>query len=106
MAERAVAPYVRDDVHNLLLDHQRTAERVSALEHQMAEVLAQLHHCVERIDGFEAHLPTLLNAINSSNATARLLMREIGEAQSQIAAQAEKLHELHYGGDAKQPVEP
>lgn len=80
MAERAVAPYVRDDVHNLLLDHQRTAERVSELEHQMA-----------RLERIEAHMPTLLNAISSANGTTRLLMREVGEAQSLFAAQAEKV---------------
>jgi hypothetical protein len=84
-----VAPYVRDDVHHLLLDHQRTAERVFELEHLIAETRTQLAQSLERLERVETHLPTLLNAISSVNGFARLSMREIGELRSLVAAQAE-----------------
>jgi hypothetical protein len=93
IAERAIAPSVRDDVHRLLLDHQRTAERVSDLEHQLAEAVSRLNQSIERIDQFEQHLPTILNSISSTNGTARVLMREVGELQALFAAQREEIIE-------------
>jgi len=88
VAERAIAPYVRDDVHQLLLDHQRTAERVSDLESQIAETLSVLARSIERIDRVETHLPTVLNSIDSTNSTTRLLMREADELKALIATQS------------------
>ena len=124
-----MAPYLRDDVHRLLLDHQRTAERVSDLEQQMGEARSQL-------DRYEEHLPTILNSISSTNGTARLLMREVGELQARFASdsvgprierlrsellphietigfllrrvetvRAEMLHELRYGPANKEIIE-
>ena len=89
VAERAVAPYVRDDLHRLLLDHQRTAERVADLERQMAEARARVANAHDRLDRFDEYLPTLLNAITSANGTARLVMREIGEVRSTHADREE-----------------
>ena len=75
IAERTVAPYLRADVHQLGLDHAQTVQRLSALE-QKVQVL------VNAVSALESHQPTILNAIASTNGTARLLARELNELRN------------------------
>lgn len=76
LAERSVAPYLRSDLHQLGLDHGLTVERLSDLERKvdrLEQLLTLLHASVQALD---LHQPAVLNAIASTNGTARLLTRE------------------------------
>jgi len=99
VVERAVAPYLRADLHSL---HNTTLE----LNHRLTAVEAA-------ISGIERHLPDVLNAITSTNGTTRVLRREFDEIlREQVAphvatiayllqrvetVRAEFMHELRYG---------
>ena len=94
VAERAVAPYLRHDVHSLNLDHVALAQRIEGLEQVVAETdartsgqIAGMAHAIEQI---ERHQPAVLNAIASVNGTTRILRREF-EAVAQLATEIERL---------------
>ena len=55
-AERVVAPYLRADLHSLLLEHRSAAEK---------------------LDTIDLHFPAVLNAIASVNGSSRLLARDM-----------------------------
>ena len=82
VAERAVAPYLRDDLHSLHLDHIALVQRIENLERIAADttleerVSAQLTRMGNTIDEIERHQPAVLNAIASVNGTVRILRRE------------------------------
>ena len=82
VAERAVAPYLRADLtalHRQLLD---TVERLDAVEAQLRELSAT-------VGAIEQHQPAVLNAIASTNGTARILRRELEIVQQHVTALAE-----------------
>lgn len=99
VSERAVAPYLRADLHQLSLDQVKLAQRLSELE--------GLVH---------VNQPELLNAIASSGGTARTLVRAIESGDAAVRAEMrphieaiayilrrvetlrmEMMHELRYG---------
>ena len=71
VAERAVAPYLRADLHSLHQDLVEVAERLNRLEH--------------RLDAIEEHMPGVLNAIVSTNGNARLAQREMTALRDEVA---------------------
>ena len=91
LAERAVAPYLRDDVHSLHLDHIALVQRMENLERIAADtsleqrVDAHLARMLHTIADIERHQPAVLNAIASVNGTVRILRREF-EAVAQLGA--------------------
>jgi hypothetical protein len=84
IAERSVAPYLRADVHQLALDHASAMERLTSLELK-ADGLLQ---------GLDAHMPAVLNAIASSNGTARLLARETQGLRQRIDDVGQRIHDV------------
>ncbi len=114
VTERVVAPFLRADLHQLNLDHRQTAERVTTLE--------------QKVESMMGSQPSVLNAISSTNGTARLLAREIAAGDEAIRAELqthvgtiswllqrvetvrlEMMHELRYGaarGSEQASVEP
>src|SRR4051812_4059236 len=81
VTERAVAPYLRADVHQLGLDHSLTVGRLSALE-------LKVQALVDSVAAIELHQPTILNSIASTNGTARLLARQVSELHDVVKAQS------------------
>jgi uncharacterized protein (DUF3084 family) len=82
VAERAVAPYLRADLaalHNQLLD---TIARLDAVE-------AQLRELSTTVGAIEQHQPAVLNAIASTNGTARILRRELETVRQHVTELAE-----------------
>lgn len=88
LAERSVAPYVRDQVSRLGVDHGLTVERLGSLEIKVDGILGQLRDLEGRIQGLERHMPPVLNAISSANGEARLLARRFAEVESQVGSLA------------------
>lgn len=89
VAERAVAPQVRADVHQLGLDNIAVDRRLSALERRVADLIltvAHLDHRVteltERTGAVEAAAPALHNAMDSAHETARRLARELDDLRA------------------------
>ena len=84
VAERTVAPYLRADLtalHRQLLD---TIERLDAVE-------AQLRELSTTVRAIEQHQPAVLNAISSTNGTARILRRELEIVREHVTALAEPI---------------
>lgn len=110
--KRAVRRAARPVVHPLIEPFFRRVEgRVGPVDHRLAEAEARISALagdaiveegpVDRITRMERelaalrpaaaiadHLPALLNAISTQNATARLLRRELDELQARVAALA------------------
>lgn len=78
ITERAVAPYLRADLHSLHLDLISLAERLTALE----DANRALSTAVADI---ETHMPPVLNAIASTNGTARILRRDFDRLHTDVA---------------------
>ncbi len=85
VAERAVAPYLRADLHALGLEHTATTARLADLEQKVEHLVLVVRGDGERLNGIEQHMPTVLNAIASSNGTARLLARDVGDLRRELA---------------------
>ena len=109
VTERAVAPYLRHDVHSLHLDHIALVHRIENLERIAAEAAgaaavtrveealrAQIASLAHTIDQIERHQPAVLNAIASVNGTVRILRREF-EAVAQLAGVTEEASALMLG---------
>ena len=79
VAERALAPYLRDDLN-------ATLARTVDLQSQISEMRLKL----ERI---ERHQPTVLNAISTSNGASRLLRRDLVDTEARLMAQVVVLRE-------------
>jgi hypothetical protein len=82
VAERAVAPYLRADLSSLHLQLLETIERLDAVE-------AQLRELNTTVGAIEQHQPAVLNAIASTNGTARILRRELESVREQVTALGE-----------------
>ena len=72
VTERAVAPYLRADLHSLHQDLVAAVERIHAVE--------------QRLDAIEEHMPAVLNAIVSTNGNARLTQRELTGLRDEVGA--------------------
>jgi hypothetical protein len=102
VAERAVAPYLRHDVHSLHLDHVALVRRIENLERVVADtgveerLSAQIAGMAHAIDQIERHQPAVLNAIASVNGTVRILRREF-EAVAQLAGVTDEASALMSG---------
>ena len=82
VAERAVAPYLRADLtslHRQLLD---MIERLDAVETQLRELSST-------VEAIEQYQPAVLNAISSTNGTARVLRRELETVRQHVTALAQ-----------------
>lgn len=88
VAERSVAPYLRHDLHLLGVDHGLTVQRLAALELKVAALDALVsptqNAISDRLRGLEVHLPTVLNAISSTNGTSRQLARRNAELEDRL----------------------
>lgn len=85
LTERAVAPYLREDLYSL---HQGLLDTVRRLEVQEQHLAAEvLHNTATRdaVTDIERHMPSVLNAIASTNGTTRLLRREFELVRDDIA---------------------
>jgi molybdopterin-biosynthesis enzyme MoeA-like protein len=82
VAERAVAPYLRADLTSLHQQLLATIERLDAVE-------AQLRELVATVGAIEQYQPAVLNAISSTNGTARVLRRELEAVRQHVTALAE-----------------
>src|SRR5688500_17027823 len=100
VAERAVAPYLRADVHSLNLDHVSLVQRIENLERVLADtdarISSQIAGMAHAIDEIERHQPAVLNAITSVNGTVRILRREF-EAVAQLADTSSQASALMLG---------
>ena len=77
VAERAVAPYLRDDLAATLV--------------RMVELEARVTDLQLKLDGVERHQPTILNAISTANGASRMLRREFTESEQRLIANDEAL---------------
>jgi phage shock protein A len=71
VTERAVAPYLRADLHSLHSDLVDALERIGRIE--------------QRLDAIDEHMPAVLNAIVSTKGNARLTQREMTALRAEIA---------------------
>jgi chromosome segregation ATPase len=84
IAERAVAPYLRADLTSLHEELLATIERLDAVE-------AQLRELVTTVGAIEQYQPAVLNAIASTNGTARVLRRELESMRQDVTALAQPI---------------
>ena len=84
LAERSVAPYLRDDLHRLALDHGLTVDRLSDLERKVENLVGVFSSMSSVVASIETHQPAILNAISSTNGATRLLARETGAVRDLI----------------------
>jgi ABC-type transporter Mla subunit MlaD len=84
VAERAVAPYLRADLTSLHQQLLATIERLDAVE-------AQLRELVTTVGAIEQYQPAVLNAIASTNGTARVLRRELESVRQDVTALAQPI---------------
>jgi hypothetical protein len=88
VAERAVAPYLRADLTSL---HQTILEH----NHRLVDVEQKVNVAAGVIRDVERHQPAVLNAIASTNGTARLLRRELEDVRAVLTAEGEDLRAIH-----------
>ena len=79
VVERAVAPYLRDDM-------AATLDRTADLQDQISETRL-------RFERLERHQPTVLNAISTANGASRLLRREVVATEARLMAEVADLRE-------------
>lgn len=72
VAERAIAPHLRADVHDLRVE----VGQLAGANHDLA---ARHHRTATTVEQIELHQPAVLNAIASTNGTTRLLRRELDD---------------------------
>jgi hypothetical protein len=87
VTERVVAPYLRADLmslHETLLQHN----------HRLVHAEELLHSTAAATSDIERHQPAVLNAIASSNGTARLLRREQADLHELVSRQHTEICEL------------
>jgi hypothetical protein len=87
VTERAVAPYLRADLtslHETQLQHNHRLVHAEELLHSTAAATADI----------ERHQPAVLNAIASSNGTARLLRREQAELDDLVRRELAEIRDL------------
>ena len=84
LAERSVAPYLRNDLHRLALDHGLTVDRLSDLERKVENLVGVFSSMSSVVASIETHQPAILNAISSTNGATRLLARETGAVRDLI----------------------
>jgi hypothetical protein len=77
ITERVFAPYLRADLEALHATLITTGARLDMVE-------ARLDGLTVGLDSIEAHQPAVLNAISSTNGTARLLRREFDALSDEI----------------------
>jgi predicted SAM-dependent methyltransferase len=94
LAERSVTPHLREQVHQLGIDHGLTVERLAALEQKVDIAVSSLAALAARLDVVETHQPAILNAISSSNGTARVLARRVDDLIETTAAADELVQAL------------
>jgi Methyltransferase domain len=89
LAERAVAPYLRADVASIAADQARTATDQSTTAERVQRVDLttnhRLHLLEEAMNSLQTHMPAVLNAIASTNGTARQFARQHIELERQLA---------------------
>jgi hypothetical protein len=87
VTERAVAPYLRADLtsmHETLLEHNHRIGHAEQVVHASAAAVADL----------ERYQPAVLNAIASTNGTARIVRRELGDVRAETAALADRIERV------------
>ncbi len=95
LAERTVAPYLRADLQSLNDGLTVTAQRTDTQDLRILELqrgIAQSHAAVRSL---EDHMPAVLNAINSTNGTSRLLRRELTATREKGESNDAAVQALH-----------
>ncbi len=91
VTERALAPYLRADLHEIHMSQIGIAARIDQLERRSEEIHRESS---DRLDDIDRHLPGVLNAIASTNGTARILRRELANVERSVAALQEDVPRL------------
>ena len=86
LAERAVTPYLRRDLHELNISHGSLNHRLVDSDRRLHELTVAGTSIEPRVEAIETHLPTILNAIASTSGTARILARQAGVLEERIDA--------------------
>ncbi|MEO5899103.1 MAG: hypothetical protein ABIR68_03090 [Ilumatobacteraceae bacterium] len=76
LTERAVAPYLREDLYTLHQGLLDTVRRLEVQEQNLAAEVVRNAATRDAVTDLERHMPSVLNAIASTNGTTRLLRRE------------------------------
>jgi hypothetical protein len=118
LIEKAVAPYVRADIHRHRLELDAVRQRIGELEEWLRGLGDEIHgrdvpiaELRAAVADLERHLPPVLNAIASTNGAARVLARRLDEVAARQpdpellgwllrrveTVRAETLYELRYG---------
>jgi hypothetical protein len=92
VAERAVAPYLRADLHSLHQDFIVVADRVTVAR-------ADLDELRRAVADIESNMPAVLNAISSMNGASRMVKRQLdalgGDVDTQRQRHVEDVDSLH-----------
>ena len=83
VAERAVAPFLRADLHSLHQDVIIIADR-------MTDAQRDLDLLRRTVADIETHLPAVLNAISSMSGASRLAKRELDSLRSEVESHREQ----------------
>src|SRR5687768_1212796 len=79
VAEKAVAPYLRNDLARMLDELRQVGARTEQLYAQVQEMQRRNDALAEATARLERHQPTVLNAISTANGASRLVRRELGQ---------------------------
>lgn len=84
VAEKAVAPYLRDDLVATLAELRQVGARTDLLQAQIEGMQRRIDELSESNARLERHQPTVLNAISTANGASRLLRRELGQQITEL----------------------
>jgi predicted SAM-dependent methyltransferase len=85
VAEKAVAPYLRNDLASTLDELRLVGARTEQLYAQVEALQRRSDELAEATARIERHQPSVLNAISTANGASRLVRRELGQQIAEVA---------------------
>lgn len=78
-------------VHRKLAELDRTNPRLDVIESAVGQLQREMVDVHRRLETFDRHMPAVLNAIASTNGTARILRRELDEVGGRFAGDIHRI---------------
>jgi hypothetical protein len=94
VAERAVAPYLRNDLASTLDELRLVGARTEQLYAQVDELQRRSDALTDATARLERHQPSVLNAISTANGASRLVRRELGQQIAELSRQIAEVGDM------------
>ena len=77
-----------------LSEHDRTNPRLDVIESVVGQLQQSVADLERRLGTFDRHMPGVLNAVASTNGTARILRRELDEVGARLSGDVQRIDEV------------